>query len=149
VKSLLALGYAEIGTLLVQAKAIGLSAQIYTLATVESPDILAIAGEATTGVEYPEWKAVRTPVFKEFRKAFIARTGRAPFIEVSTVPSYDIAVIIATALNTETEKTTSVVPKLKNAFYSLKDYPGVSGPITMDPDGVVRSFTVRMGKIQR
>lgn len=142
-KSLLALGYDETGSLLVQAKSLGVPAQLYTLATVESPAILAIAGDAADGVRYPEWRASRSPAFEKFMQGFQTRNGRPPLIEVSTVPSFDVATIVAEALK---DKKTLDVDAVKQKFYGLKNYPGASGVITMDPDGIVRSFTVTMAQ---
>lgn len=138
-KSLFLYGYAEIGLILKQLKETGFNPQVYSMANVLSPDIKAVAAAGLDKTIFSNWKAQRTGRYNALIEKLIKRRGVPPVLEVSTVPSYDTALILAEAL--------SAGASIKEHFYSLRNYPGVSGPITVDPDGVTRSFRISLHQI--
>lgn len=143
-KSLFFYGYDQMGTAMKEARALGITAQFFTMAVSTSPDFQKLAGPSLSGAYFPVWEAPRGERFAQFSKSFAARAGRAPHMEISTVPSYDIAELIVQGLRSGalSPKGQILVGELRRYFYAVKDYEGVSGKITVDPDGVTRSFRV-------
>jgi branched-chain amino acid transport system substrate-binding protein len=144
VKSLFLYGYDQMGTAMKEARGLGLKANFYTLATSTSPGFQDLAGTALEGTFFPNWQAPRNEKFETFLGKFRAKVGREPYMEISTIPSYDIAQLIVNGLQRGALKADGQVdmPRLRSYFYSLKNYQGLSGAITVDPDGITRSFPV-------
>lgn len=143
-KSLFFYGYDQMGIAMKEARAIGITATFYTLATSTSPDFQKLAGAALEGVYFPTWQAPRYGEFNQFANGFRAKVGREPHMEISTVPSFDIAQLIVKALKTGALSSSGEidVPALRKFFYQVKNYSGASGSITVDADGISRSFPV-------
>jgi hypothetical protein len=76
------------------------------------------------------------PSWKNFEK----KEGRDPFLHVSTLPSYDVAMILAGCLTKAESHREVDAAHLLGCFYATKGYSGISGSVTVDPDGVTRSF---------
>jgi branched-chain amino acid transport system substrate-binding protein len=143
-KSLFFYGYDQMGTAMKEARSIKMTSLFYTLATSTSPDFQHLAGEALEGTFFPNWNAPRRDKFAKFSKDFQAKVGREPHMEISTVPSYDIAQLIVAGLNSGALDSTGNVNinTLRAYLYNVKNYDGVSGTITVDSDGITRSFPV-------
>lgn len=145
-KSLFFFGYDEMGFAMKQARQIGISIPFYSMNTITSPGYKDSAGAAAEGAHVVNWLAPRTNEYEEFMKKFKKRVGRGPFLEISTIPSYDIASLLVNFFNIHKADPDSPekLNKIKNNFYSLKDYVGLSGLITIDPDGITRSLKNKM-----
>ena len=144
-KSLFLFGYDEMGLAMRQAREIGVKAQFYALATTANPEFQKLAGDALKDTIIPFWQAPRNARFQEFLKAFLAKVGRNPHFEISTVTAFDIAKLLVAGLQAGALQDGEIaVDALRDYLYSVKDYKGVSGPITIDADGVTRSFSVHL-----
>ncbi len=132
VNSLFFYGYDEMGTAMKQARELGFTIPFYSLNTITSPGFQDAGGSALEGTRNAGWKAPRTKEFEIFLEKFKKRVGRSPNFEVSTIPSYDISFIISKGLKNKN--------RVKEEFYSLKNYQGLSGVITVDSDGATRSL---------
>ena len=92
------------------------------------------------------WEAPRGPALSSFLAEFKVKVDRPPILELATIPSYDAAKVLLWALEqvTKGDKTPVDVELLKRALYSVKDFSGLSGVISMDPDGAVRTIKESM-----
>lgn len=144
VRSLFIYGYDSFGVGMKQARQLGISAAFYSLTNINSPGFKASAGESINGTNAAGWFAPRNDRYSKFISAYTARTGHAPLLELALIPTYDMATILTLGL-TEISKDNALelnINSLRDYLYRIKDYEGLSGKITMDPDGAVRSFTV-------
>ena len=144
-KSLVLLGYDRIGLAAKQARSLGINLRFYGVNTVTSPGFLALAGDAAEGILGSAFRAERTPSYLAFIAEFKQRVGREPNFETSTIPAYDTARLLAQSLTRSGFDQTGKVIKVENLraeFIGVKDYSGLSGTITIDPDGITRSIKV-------
>lgn len=151
VKSVIMYGYDEMGLLARQIRDLGLQPQLYSFATVTSPGFLQSAQGSADGIIIVNWVGEGGEPLKKFMQEFHAKEKRDPFIHISTLPSYDVAQILSKCLSSEaaTDKAGVVdSKKLLECFYKTKDYRGISGTITMDSDGVTRSFNHILAKLR-
>ena len=140
--ALFVLGYDDFGLALKQARQFGIKAPFFSFASITSPGFKALAGKAIEGTVVAGWFAPRTPQYENFIAGYKAKYGRDLLLEVGSVPSYDVANLIATSLSKQDEvgEGTVNVGAFKQSFYDIKGYEGLSGVITMDPDGAVRTL---------
>lgn len=140
-------GYKELGQALKQAGELRVKTSILSTVMFEDPEILTVAGHAAEGVIYsaraydPE---SNDPTIRTFVSTFKARYGEVP--DIFAAYSYDAARIMVHAI----ELGGPTGDGIKNALYSIKDFPGVTGPTTFDENGDVTQpaflKTVREGK---
>lgn len=142
-RSLFFYGYDEQAEAMKQAKALGITAQFYAANTITSPSFQKNVGEASKGAFVGTYQAQRTPRFAEYLDKFRKRTGEAPSFEVSAVPSYDVAQLLMKGI----EQENTVDPAgIKKFLLATRNYPGLSGEISIDSDGATRSIKSRLFK---
>ena len=119
----------EIARILVQAKELGLEAQILSVVSVESEKTIEVAGESAEGVfyTYPKFD-LEDESIQGFRAAFNAKYGKDPEIFAST--AYDALKILALAMEEGADS-------IKDSLYLVQGYPGVSGQTSFDENGDV------------
>lgn len=122
----------EAGRLLKQAKELGISMHWLASNAIEGPELFAIAGDAANGIlltvaAYDP----QSPESRSFNDAYRAAYGRDS--EMFAAHTYDALRIVAKLI----EEVGPHGEALKNALYSLKDYPGVSGRTSFDKNGDV------------
>lgn len=144
IKSLFFYGYDELGIAMKQARQLGINAKFYTINTVSSPGFQKSAGDALEDTIVSTWLAPRNPGLQGFLSKYQKRYKKLPDFEVSGVPSYDIAKIIVDSVSESLSNQQDFMQSVKQKFYSLKDHKGLSGTITMDSDGAVRSIEAQM-----
>jgi len=117
----------------------------YGNVTMCSPGFVQAAGSAAEGTTVFVWTAPRTKAFAEFLRSFETRAGRKPTLEISTVPSYDVARLLVQYLSSAEEAASGKieVDKLRDYFYRVKDYNGLSGNITISSDGAARTLEIK------
>jgi branched-chain amino acid transport system substrate-binding protein len=144
------LGYKEIGYVLRQAKEMGIKAKFFSDPSMESPEILTIAGEAAEGVIYT--RAAFDPqspdaAIQKFRKKYLENYGREP--EVFAAQFYDDVRLIAMV----SEKYGTTSDGIRKGLLGVKNYLGMSGLTTFLPNGDVEKSvilkTVKDGKFIR
>jgi branched-chain amino acid transport system substrate-binding protein len=143
-KSLVFMGYDQIALAMRQARELGITLPFYAvIGTMQSRGFHAIAGAAAEGTIGPVWIAPRSTRYNEFITDFEAQYDRKPNMDLCTIPSADIAALLARAFQNGAADSKSGnidVAHLKRQLYAIKDYTGFSGKITIDPDGITRSF---------
>ncbi|MGH7322831.1 MAG: ABC transporter substrate-binding protein [Candidatus Rokuibacteriota bacterium] len=138
----------EIGYALKQAKQLGIATPWLVFSGANAPVTFEIAGPALEGVIMPQWPY--DPVggssrMREFASRYQQKYGKFPLIYVATC--YDGWRLLAEAL----KSGAATGPEIKDYLYKVKDYQGISGPISFDKDGVVvwpaRFVVVKGGKL--
>lgn len=135
------LGHDEMGAAMRKARELGYTGQFYSVGTITSPGFQKLAGQAADGVLAAYWRAPDSRAYRDFIAHFKARVGREPLLELATVPSYDSAKLLAMAFEFSVSQTGEVrADSIREYLRGVKDYQGLSGTITVDPDGAVRSI---------
>lgn len=147
VDSLIFLGHDSMGLAMKQARQLGVNAQFFSVGTITSSGFQELAGDAADGTLVAYWEAPKSKQYDEFIKAFKASTSRVPILELATIPSYDATSLVVLALNESILEDRSLdKKKILEQLYSIKNYQGLSGTISMDKDGAVRSIKERIFK---
>jgi branched-chain amino acid transport system substrate-binding protein len=121
--------YTEAGLIARQARQLGINAPLLGGDGWDSPSLVEVAGDAMEGNFFSNHFSGedQSPVIQEFIKKFRAKYNENP--DAMAALGYDSAMILADAIKraggTEPEK-------LRDAIAATKDFPGVTGKITID-----------------
>ena len=123
--------YNEAGLICRQARELGINAPIFGGDGWESMKLVEIGGDAVEGTYFsthfsPKQK---TPLVQEFTKKFMDRYHDEP--DAMAALGYDSAMLLADAMR---RAGTTDGPRLRDALAATKDFPGVTGNITIDKD---------------
>jgi branched-chain amino acid transport system substrate-binding protein len=124
----------ETGLMVKQARELGLSIPLFSAQPAEDPEVTKIAKGAVDKVTFttttlpPE---VLGEAYIQFAKAYQARFGVKP--GSFAAEAYDAANLIMKAILERGYDG----PSIRDYLYSVKNYPGASGPITFDRNGDV------------
>ncbi len=138
-KSIFFYGYDEMGIAMKQARDLGIKTQFFAMNTISSPGFKDSAGSSAEGSYVGSWLAPRNSSLDKFLTEFQKIVGRKPYLEISTIPSFDVAKLIISALESADLKQ-KISSTVQSSLYKVKDYQGLSGKITIDEDGIVRSL---------
>ena len=152
VRSVALLGYDQLGLAARTIRDLGSTAQLYGVNTATSPGFRKLAGNSIAGMRGVAFLAPESVALESFRKRFVSRVGRPWQFETSTLTSYDAMRLIAGALASAGAnsargggKVDINADKLRAALLAVKNHQGISGTITIDPDGITRSLGVVPG----
>ena len=123
--------YTEAGLICKQARDLGLTIPLLGGDGWEAPELLEIGGAAVNGCYYStHYSAESTvPEVREFVQKYRAKyAGETP--DALAALGYDAARIVADAL---ARAGTTEAAKLRDALATTKDFPGVTGRTTIDP----------------
>ena len=121
--------YTEVGLIARQARELGVTFPLFGGDGWESTELTQIGGAAVEGTYFsthysPEQK---DPAVAEFVRKFQAKYGETP--DAMAALGYDSAILLADAM---TRAGTTDGAKVRDALAATKDFPGISGRITMD-----------------
>ena len=130
--------------ILKQARSMGLMMPFLGTATWDSPEFLTLAGNAANGCYLP---ARYNPIVDDekvmlFAPAYAEKFGAAP-----TAPAalgYESLVVLTHAIRSA---GSTGGKDILNALHSIKDLPGLTGPITIDPERIIE-FSVPVLKVE-
>ncbi|PIN74549.1 hypothetical protein COV18_06640 [Candidatus Woesearchaeota archaeon CG10_big_fil_rev_8_21_14_0_10_37_12] len=141
VAMVLVLGFDESGFIFRQAKELGLNFTFLAMDTVTSENFFANAGDASEGIYFTSWDATGA-AYQELEAKLKAK-GTVPQQPLFTAAGYDAVQFVAKAMNGgESGKA------LHDAMYEIKNLYGITGILTMSPDGIVRTVNEEMYQIQ-
>ncbi|MEM3112750.1 MAG: ABC transporter substrate-binding protein [Candidatus Anstonellales archaeon] len=131
------LGYpTDMGTVLRQIREIGFKTRIFAPNSFEGEEIIKIAKEGAEGVIYvypilsnvEAANAIKKRFFEKYKKEMNVYNGMG----------YDAVNIISLAIEKSIKDKGEVNGEaVKNSLYAIKDFPGITGPITFDKNGDV------------
>ncbi len=133
-------GYAEVGTILKQARELGLTSRFVGSVPTENPALITVAGPAAEGIIYPSHfdPDSTDPATQAFQKAYAAKYGRPA--EGFAALAYDGLNIVGDGL----KRCGSDSACLKDYLYSVHDYKGVTGATSFDDKGdVVKPIVIK------
>ena len=142
--------YAESALICKQARELGLTVPIFGGDTWDSPALVQIGGRAVEGTYFSAHFSPDSadPLVKSFVQRFAARwQGTVP--DTGTSLGYDAMMLLADALR---RAGSTEGKKIRDALAATKNFPGVTGHITIDAQRNASKsaviFTVRDGKFQ-
>lgn len=123
--------YTDIGQIAIQARDLGIKVPLAGGDGWESPKLIEIGGKALEGCLYSNHYHVDdpTPAVREFVQKYEERYGQKP--DSLAALGYDSAKVLADAIR---RAGTTDGAKLRDAIAATKDFPGVTGVITLGPD---------------
>ncbi|HYV32412.1 MAG TPA: ABC transporter substrate-binding protein, partial [Candidatus Binatia bacterium] len=120
------------GLIAVQARQLGVSAPLFGGDGWEAPELIQIGGSALEGTYYSTHYSAedQSPLVQSFVKKFKARfSGETP--DAMAALGYDSAAVLVDAIN---RAGSTEGPKIRDALATTKDFIGVTGNTTMDPN---------------
>ncbi|RIL10863.1 MAG: hypothetical protein DCC75_03495 [Proteobacteria bacterium] len=139
--ALVILGNDQMGLALKQAADLAYNPQVYGIGSILSPGFQKLAQGKVEGAKVSSWSAAEGVRKQEFMQAFQKKFGRTPALELAAVPAYDAAKIVLGCVETASSKGRLPSDEdLRRCILDTKEYQGVSGPISFDPDGAVRTI---------
>jgi branched-chain amino acid transport system substrate-binding protein len=128
-------GYKETILILQQMRELGIKAQILSVALFEDPEILEKVGNIAEGAIYTYYGTFdpnsNNEWIQRFVKRFKEKYGTNP--QYYAPLGYDAVKILALAIEKGGDNSESI----KNALYSIRDFPGLSGSNSFDKNGDV------------
>lgn len=134
----------EIANILIQAKELGISAQILTTSAVDGPEILKLALNAAENLIFttPSFEPnSKNKVVQNFQENYNQNYGKQA--ETVAAHSYDAMNILLFAIN----KVGYNGVAIKDELYKIKDYNGVTGIMSFDKNGDIQKKSL-IKKIQ-
>ena len=123
--------YTDAGLIARQARSLGLTATLLGADGWDSPKLVEIGGAAMDGAFFSNHYSVNdpAPAVRRFVETYKARYGAEP--DSIAAASYDSMRLLADAI---TRAGSTEGRRVRDALASTKDFPGVTGMITMDAD---------------
>jgi len=123
----------DMAMILKQAKEMGIKSQFIAPDTFNEPEIIRLSGNASEGVIFVYPPNGDPQLWQEFNQKIKSKYGADA--NIITGMAYDTVYLLAAAM--KSNGTTS--DEIKAGLYQIKDYPGVTGNITIDKNGDVSS----------
>jgi len=123
--------YTEVGLIARQAKQLGITAPLLGGDGWDSPSLVGIGGAALEGSYFSNHYSMDdpSPAIQKFVADYKARFGAAP--DALAALAYDAANILFDAMRRANSWEPS---KVRDALAQTKDFPGITGKITIDKD---------------
>jgi branched-chain amino acid transport system substrate-binding protein len=121
--------YTEVGLIARQARSLGIKAPLLGGDGWDSPELVPVGGSALEGDYFSDHFSTQNgaEVVQNFIKKYQAKYGAMP--DAMAALGHDSAMILADAIK---RAGTTDGEKLRDAIAATKDYPGVTGSITLD-----------------
>lgn len=123
--------YTEVGLIAIQARQLGLNIPLFGGDGWEGPPLISIGGSALEGTYFSTHftPTDTSPAVQDFVKKFQTRYNSTP--DSMAALGYDSALILADAIK---RAGTTAGPAVRDALAATKDFPGITGHITIDED---------------
>jgi len=142
VKNVAFFGFDESGLIPKQAKQLGLDVTLLTMDTATSENFLANAGSASEGIYFSSWDASHKS-YKDFEVKFVNKYSVPPQQPLFSAAGYDATMLVTNAMRKGQRGEA-----LHDELYKIKDVQGITGTLTMSPDGIVRTVDEEMFQIR-
>ncbi|MDO8660855.1 MAG: ABC transporter substrate-binding protein [Candidatus Woesearchaeota archaeon] len=139
------LGYDESGFIVKQARDLSTKIPLLGSDTWASKNFVQNAGGTTAveGTVFTYWSS-NTNQYDQFLASFQKRYNATPDQPLYAVTGHDAVMVFAAALKNCTQSTQHIPEYIQQELYSVNNVAGISGLLTIDKDGVIRSITERM-----
>jgi branched-chain amino acid transport system substrate-binding protein len=123
--------YTEVGLIVLQARQLGLNVPLFGGDGWDGKPLVSIGGQALEGTYFSDHFSPEdtNSVVQDFVKKFQAKFNSTP--DAMAALGYDSAMLLADAMK---RAGTTDGPKVRDALAATKNFPGVTGNITIDAD---------------
>jgi branched-chain amino acid transport system substrate-binding protein len=123
--------YTEVGLIVLQARQLGLNVPLFGGDGWDGKPLVSIGGHALEGTYFSDHFSPEdtNSVVQDFVKKFQAKFNSTP--DAMAALGYDSAMLLADAMK---RAGTTDGPKVRDALAATKNFPGVTGNITIDAD---------------
>jgi branched-chain amino acid transport system substrate-binding protein len=137
-------GYEEAGFILKQAKEMKINKPMLAIDTTLSEGFQKNAGDALEGLYFTSWIANTSHAKKVLDEIYVNKYSSKPEQPLFVATGYDATTVLANAIKNSDETPDSV----KSNLYMTRDFQGITGNLTMSPDGIVRTIEESMFRIE-
>ncbi|MBW3004155.1 ABC transporter substrate-binding protein [Candidatus Woesearchaeota archaeon] len=137
------IGFEEQGIVLKQAREMAIESQFVGIDTISSRTVIESAQGAADGTYFTFWDE-QSEELDAFVSKYEAEYGEIPDQLLFAVTGYDSMMMVAEAM----KKGDVRGEGLKNSLYSIKDFKGLAGTLSMSEDGIVRSVREKMFRVE-
>ncbi|MCK4670523.1 MAG: ABC transporter substrate-binding protein [Nanoarchaeota archaeon] len=149
VDPLVVIGWDEAGFMLKQAKELGLDIQFLGWDQFTVKQFLVNAAGGAEGAYTTMWESPNQEKLDSLIVRYKKKYGHDPENIFFTSTGYDAAMVTFEAMKQTIEEGKEPRGEdLKNAMHKIKDYKGILGTITIDEDGIARSITEKVRRIE-
>jgi len=136
-------GFDETGFVFKHEHELGYNLTRLAIDTATSTNFIANAGgwNSVDGIYFTSWDS-DTPGYKELERK-ISENGDTPEQPLFAAAGYDATMYVAEAM-----KTGESGKALHDAMYIVKNFKGITGDLSMDPDGAVRTVKEKIFQIK-
>lgn len=146
------LGYDEIGIAIKQATELGLTQPRLTIPTVATtPSIQELSKGTIDGIYFSFYAPLQTnPVATKFQEDFKAKFNRTPFVLVASDQAFDsINILMNNVLPKVNARTKEArLKQVIELMHEVKNFPGVTGTLTMKDDGRINGILIRLFRLE-
>lgn len=118
-------GYGIGGLIAKQVRSLGIKFPIISTTGSDDPNFRRAAGSSALGIIFPRYKPATSTFVSKFKSKYNAAPG------VPAANAYDAVKLIAWIIEHEGVSTEGI----KKGLLSVRNFPGASGPITLDQNG--------------
>jgi branched-chain amino acid transport system substrate-binding protein len=135
VGGLVLLGHDEVGTIMKQARTLGMKQKFYATGTITSPVAQQLAEGNAEGTIFAYWDANKNNTeATAFETKFKALVGRGPILPLTTHPAYDATNILLKKV-LPMIKGEITAESIKSGLLSISNFQGSTGLVTIDKSG--------------
>lgn len=133
-EGLVLLGHDETGTIMKQARTLGMKQGFYTTGTITSPVAQELAVGNAEGTVLALWDAnPDNQKAKTFNDNFVKLVGRNPIFTLTTHPAYDAVKILTDRVLPEVKSINA--KEVRAELLKVSGYEGVTGTVNIDSSG--------------
>lgn len=131
------IGYDNAGFAIKQAREMGINSTFIGVDTTSTETFYRNSAGAAKGMYFTFWEPADKNKSESLLKEFKEKFGGMPELYLFTATGYDATYVIAESLKKCAPDYTNLC--LKGNLYEIKEYTGITGKLTMSPDGIVRT----------
>lgn len=140
------LGYNEIGIAIKQERDLGFNKTLLSISSISTdPSIQKASNGAMEGMYFSFYKPLsENKVARKFYKDYNKEYGREPIVYIASDQAYDSMNILAKVLVVSDDNIYNKI----NSMKSIKGFQGVTGNLTMNPDGRISGIKMKLFQLQ-
>lgn len=143
-------GYQEIGLGMKQAREMGIKDPFYSVNVITDLILQKNSEGAINGTYFSHFTRLDGNTVKadEFIDKYVARYGRKPQPEWVAMQAYDAANILLSVIKKSVNDNKNMVDTIRDKLLEVTDYEGVSGNITIKPNGASKGIYPNLYQIK-
>jgi len=135
---ILLLGYDNAGFAIKQARELGINTTFLGMDTTSTETFYRNSSGAAKGMYFSFWEPKNKELSEKFLTEFDERFGKAPELYLFSATGYDTMHIVGSAIG-KCALSDYDSQCIKEKLYATSNYSGLTGQLTMSPDGIVRT----------